>query len=407
MRDIDLMDAGAFTAGVPYDYFRHLRGLPGLHRAKDAEGYDFWYLVRHADVARASKDTDTFRSGPSTMTSVRQDSTGLPLISFLDAPEHSRLRRLVAKGFTPARLAALEQPVAGILRRILDDVTAKDEFDLAEDIAMQLPMEVLTELIGVPAGERDQIIEWGRSTVNLGDPGYRHSTPEKAVAAFQNLMAYFRELAERRAGKPADDLFSVLLAVTDKDDSRLEPQEIALFATTLIGAGSETTYGSITGGVLGLLDRPDQVALLRRRRELIPAAVDEIVRWVTPVTHFARQVAKDTEIGGQSIAAGERVVLWYTSANRDESVFDRPDELLVTRRPNPHVSFGGGGPHVCIGRGLAVLELRLFLEAVIDRLPRLELTGEPVRSATNFMNSFRYVPARFRRTGAGGVRTDE
>ncbi|MFI2184061.1 cytochrome P450 [Streptomyces sioyaensis] len=395
MQERDLMDARAFAGGVPHDYFRHLRSRPGLTRAHDAEGYPFWYLVRHADVVRASRDHDTFRSGPSTMTSVRQDSTGLPLISFLDAPEHTRLRKLAFKGFTPARLAALDKPVAAIVDRILDDCAAAGEFDLAEDIAMQLPLEVLTELIGVPPGERAQVVEWTRHTVNLGDPDYHHSTPEKAVAAFGNLMAYFEELLGRRRAAPADDLFSVLLAAGNDTTGRLEPQEIALFATTLMGAGSETTYCSVTGGVLALRENPGQLAALRADRTLIPLAVEEIIRWVTPATHFARQVARDTEIAGQPVRAGERVVLWYTSANRDESAFDRPERFDVGRQPNPHVSFGGGGPHVCIGRGLATLELRLLLAALIDRLPRLELTGAPVRSITNFMNSFRHMPARF------------
>ncbi|GHF65512.1 cytochrome P450 [Streptomyces mashuensis] len=399
MRESDLLDAAAFAGGVPYDYFRELRARPGLPRAVDAEGRVHWYLVRHADVVRAARDPETFRSAPSTMTSVRQDSTGLPLISFLDAPEHTRLRKRAFKGFTPARLAALEKPVAAVVDRILAEVTAADGFDLAEDVALRLPLEVLTELIGVPAGDREQVIEWTRHTVNLGDPGYHHSTPEKAVAAFGGLMAYFEDLVRQRRKAPGDDLFSVLLGVDREDGggggAGLEPEEIALFATTLMGAGGETTYCSLTGGVLALLENPAQLAALCADPSLVPSAVEEIVRWVTPATHFARQVARDTEIGGRRVRAGERVVLWYTSANRDEAVFDRPDRFDVARRPNPHVSFGGGGPHVCIGRGLAALELRLFLTAAAGLLPRLELTGPPVRTATNFMNSYRSVPARF------------
>lgn len=395
VHELDLMDARAFIDGIPYDYFASLRGVPGLTRAVDAEGYEFWYLVRHADVSQASRDNVVFHSGPSTMTSVRQDSTGLPLISFLDAPEHTRLRKLVFKGFTPARLTMLEGPVGRIVDRIFADVSGKNEFDLAEEIGMQLPLEVLAELIGMPEADRPEIIEQTRHTVNLGDPDYRHSTPEKAVAAFGKLMAYFTELAEQREKSPTDDLFSTLLGARLKDE-RLRPEEIALFATTLMGAGSETTYCSVTGAVLALLNNPGQVAKLRADRELLPRAVDEVIRYVTPATHFARQVVEDTEIAGQRIRAGERVVLWYTSANRDETVFTDPDRFDVARNPNPHVAFGGGGPHVCIGRGLATIELRLFLDRLLDRLDDLELTSEPVRSATNFMNSYRAMPARFR-----------
>jgi cholest-4-en-3-one 26-monooxygenase len=326
------------------------------------------------------------------MTSVRQSSTGLPLITFLDGAAHTRLRRQVFRGFTPARLARMEEPLSRLIAEILDDVSAGDGFDLAEEVALRLPLEVLAELIGVPAEDRPEIVEWTRHTMNVGDPDYHHSTPEKAAGAFRKLLEYFQDLAARRAERPVDDLFS---ALASEQPGGLTLEEVALFGTTLVGA-SETTYCSVSGGVLALLEHPDQLALLRGNRELIPAAVEEIVRYVTPATHFARQVAKDTEIAGQPIGAGERVVLWYTSANRDEAVFDHPERFDVTRRPNPHLSFGGGGPHVCIGRGLAGMELRLFLEAVLDRLPDLELTGDPVRSATNAMNAYRSVPARFR-----------
>ncbi|MFF4403253.1 cytochrome P450 [Streptomyces sp. NPDC001262] len=394
----DLMDPQAFTDGIPYAYFRELRARKGLLRATDAEGYDFWYLVRHADVVAASRDTEVFRNGPSTMTSVRQDSTGLPLISFLDAPEHTRLRKLAFKGFTPARIAALERPVRGIVERMAEEAAHGDEFDFAEDIAMQLPLEVLAELIGIPSpADRAMVIEWTRHTLNLGDTAYRHSSPEKAVDAFRNLMAYFGELAGQRMRDPRDDLFSVLLSGRYKGE-RLGPEEIALFATTLMGAGSETTYSSLTGGVLALLDHRDQLDALRADRGLVPGATEEILRYVTPATHFARQVAADTEIAGQPIRAGERAVLWLTSANRDETVFADPDRFDITRSPNPHITFGGGGPHVCIGKALAVLELRLFLDVFADRLPALELTGPPVRTATNFMNSTRHMPVRFRST---------
>jgi cholest-4-en-3-one 26-monooxygenase len=394
VQELDLMDARAFVDGIPYDYFARLRRMPGLPKAVDAEGYEFWYLVRHADVVAASKDGEVFRSGPSTMTSVRQGSKGLPLITFLDGQEHARLRKQVFRGFTPARLARMEEPLAALVDRILAAVSAKDEFDLAEEVALRLPLEVLAELIGVPHEDRPEIIEWTRHTMNVGDPDYHHSTPEKAANAFRELMGYFHALAAARADRPADDLFSVL-ASGHGQPGGLTLEEIALFGTTLVGA-SETTYCSVSGGVLALLRHPEQLALLRADRTLIPAAVEEIIRYVTPATHFARQVARDTEVAGQPIRAGERVVLWYTSANRDENVFEDPDRFDVTRRPNPHVSFGGGGPHVCIGRALAGIELRLFLDAVLDRLPDLELTGEPVRSATNSMNAFRSIPARFR-----------
>lgn len=392
--DIDLMDAKTFQAGVPHAYFRELRMRAGLHHARDADGHGCWHLVRHREVVAASRDTAVFSSHPSTMTSVRRQSTDRPIIAFLDGREHNRLRRLTSKGFAPGRLDGLEQPVRSITDRLLAEMSAAGRFDLAEDVALQLPREVLVEFLGVPHGERADLLDWSRRIVNLGDPEY-HPSDATPGAAFENIYGYLLSLARRREAEPCDDLFSVLLSARFHDD-RLTPVEVAHFATTVMNAGMETVYSSITAGVLALLEQPGQLAMLRADRGLIPGAVEEIVRWVSPVTHFARNVVQDVELSGQPIRAGERVVLWYTSANRDETVFDAAERLDLTRSPNPHLGFGGGGPHICIGGYLAALELRCFLESWLDRLGELELTGEPVHTETNFINSYKRVPVGFR-----------
>jgi cholest-4-en-3-one 26-monooxygenase len=391
MHDVDLMDPKAFLAGVPHDYFRALRQYGGLPQGKDAEGNAFWYAVRYHDVASISRDTTRFSSSPTTMTSFREVSSGFPIITFLDPPAHTRLRKLIFKVFTPGRLAALERPIRDIADSLLATARAKGKFDLAEDIALRLPFEVLVELLGIPESNREEVIRWARQTLNLGDPEF----DEDSRDVFRLVFDYFQDLSRLRAAEPADDLFSALAAVRLKDD-RLTLDEIGTFATTLITVGSETTYCSITGAVLALLEHPDQLALLRADRSLIRPAVDEILRWVTPVTHFARNVVADVEIAGQQVKAGDRIVMWYSSANRDESVFTDPDRFDITRHPNPHLAFGGGGPHVCIGNGLAMLELRLFLEAVLDLLPDMELTGSLVRAETNFMNTIKHMPVRLR-----------
>ncbi|GAA4612100.1 cytochrome P450 [Actinoallomurus liliacearum] len=399
VRDIDLMDPTVFSDGIPYDYFRRLRHSDRLPLARDTDGQPFWYLTRHEDVARVSRDHETFASGPTTMTSVRKADITDPVITFLDGPAHTRMRKLAFKAFAPARMALLKKPIRGIVDSLLAEVVEKGEFDLAEDVALRLPFQVLAELLGVPEPDRDVVIDWARHTVNLGDPEYDLAAGEEDV--FDRLLGYFRDLAEARSRQPADDLFSILLAARLKSDrinlpDRLSTEEIAVFATTLITAGSETTYCSVSGAVLALLEFGDELAKLRADRSLMPTAVDEVLRWVTPVTHFARNVVRDTEIGGQPIGAGERVVMWYTSANRDEEVFADPDRFDVTRSPNPHVTFGGGGPHFCIGNGLAVLELTQFLDAAIDLLPRMEITGTPVRPESNFMNCVKHLPMRYR-----------
>jgi cholest-4-en-3-one 26-monooxygenase len=398
-QDVDLMDPKVFLNGIPYEHFRMLRGHEGLPLGHDTDGSPFWYVMRHRDVVTVSRDPKTFSSSPSTMTSVRRDDSGYPIITFLDAPRHTRLRKLVFKAFAPARMAALREPIGEIVDDLIAAAVAKREFDLAEDIALRLPFEVLARLLGVPDDERRMVIDWATQTVNLGDPEYAQAEAN-APDVFRLLLEYFEDLAKRRMKDPTDDLFSILAnARLSEANAKLGPgqltlEEIKTFATTLITAGSETTYCSVTGAVLALLENPDQLGLLLTDRSLLSGATDEILRWVTPVTHFARNVMADTEISGHPVKAGERVVMWYTSANRDEEVFTDPDEFDVTRSPNPHLSFGGGGPHVCIGNALAVMELRVFVEKVLDLLPRMRLTAEPVRPETNFMNSFKHMPVR-------------
>jgi cholest-4-en-3-one 26-monooxygenase len=259
-------------------------------------------------------------------------------------------------------------------------------------------------LFGIPEQDRPMVIGWARQTVNLGDAEYGGGPEEQAGGedVFRRLLGYFEDFAARRIREPADDLVSILVQARLPGDTRglpdrLSREEVAVFATTLITAGSETTYCSVTGTVQALLEFPDQADLVRADRSRIPAAVEESLRWVTPVTHFARNTTRDTEISGQRIEAGERVVMWYTSANRDETVFADPDRFDVTRSPNPHVTFGGGGPHFCIGNVLASMELRQFLEAVLDVLPDLEITGPAVRPESNLMNCVKHLPMRFRR----------
>ncbi|MFI0349073.1 cytochrome P450 [Actinomadura sp. 9N407] len=402
LQDIDLMDPRAFRAGVPYDHFRRLRRQEGLPVGYDTDGERLRYVVRHRDVARISRDTALWSSSPTTMTSVRkQENQEAPIITFMDGAGHTRLRKLMFKAFTPARLAALAVPIGRIVDSLLDEAMAKGEFDLAEDIALRLPLQVLAELLGVPAADREMVLGWARRTVNMGDPEYETGPDGPSADVVQRLLEYFRSLVAHRVREPADDLFSVLLAARLKDGrlglpERLDPEEIAVFATTLITAGSETTYAGVSGAVQALLEFPAELERLCRDPGLIPGAVDEVLRWVTPVTHFARRATRDTEIAGRAISAGERVVMWYSSANRDEEVFKEPDRFDVTRSPNPHLTFGGGGPHYCIGNGLAAMEIGRFLSSAVSLLPRLEISGPVTRPETNFMNSVKHLPMRRR-----------
>ncbi len=405
--DIDLMDPKVFSNGIPYDYFRQLRQSDRLTQGRDTDGEQFWNVVRHCDVAAVSRHTAVFSTSPTTMTSVRKidsskgDTTAASsnqIIAFLDGPPHIRLRKLTHKAFAPARVATLEARTKDIVDSLLAEALAKGEFDMAADVALRLPFEVLADVLGVAANDREMVLQWARQSINLGDPDFDATASQASIF---KLNDYLRNFASLRAREPVDDLFSVLLAGRIKGDThnladRLTPDEAAAFVTMVITAAADTIFCSVTGAVLALLEFRDQLDKLRADRSLMSSAVDEILRWVTPVTHFARNVVSDTEVAGQVIRAGERVVLWYTSANRDEEVFAEPDRFDITRSPNPHLAFGGGGPHVCMGIGLAVMAVRQFLESAIDLLPRLEITGTPVRPETNFMNSVKHLPMRFR-----------
>lgn len=401
---LDLMDPRVFDEGIPYDHFRELRRTPGLTRGQDTDGEHFYYLVRHGEVSAVSRDTKVFASSPTTMTSVRKVDPSPPIITFLDSPDHTRIRKLTFKAFAPARLAALEEPIRRIVGSLLAEARERGEFDMAEDIALRLPFEALFALLDIPVEDREMLYGWARHTVNLGDAEYQEEGNQAAGAsadAFDKIHAYLEDHARFRARNLTDDCFSLLLSARLNNSrlnlpDRLTPEEVGLFASTLITAGSETTYCSVTGAVLALLENPGELERLRTDPGLLTSATNEVLRWVTPVTHFARRALTDTEIAGQPIAEGERVVMWYSSANRDEEVFTDPDRFDVGRTPNPHLSYGGGGPHVCIGNGLATMELRLFLEGIVGLLPRLEVAGTPVRPETNFMNSLKYLPMRFR-----------
>jgi len=384
----DLMHSTAFVDGIPHDYFRELRNREGLWRADNHEGDEFWYVVRHADVVAASRDTKLFSSYPTTMTRFREVTSKLRDISFIDPPDHTRMRRLALKAFTPTRIAALEDPVGKVIEQVWAHARELGRFDLATEVSLEVPVRALAELIGIPDAEREYAYAWAKRTVNRSHPDYDQDT-RQTDQMFREMFEYLKDLVERRRAEPGEGMISVLLS-TPVRDQLLSTDEIAQFTMTMLG-GSESTYSALTGAVLALLNNPDQLALLRADRSLIPSAVQEVLRWVTPVTHFARTVTEDCVVAGQQIKAGDLAALWFSSANFDEKVFRDPLKFDVTRNPNPHITFGGGGPHVCIGRLLAMMELRHLIQAVVDD-PRLRLDGPAEWAHTNFTNSIRSLP---------------
>jgi cholest-4-en-3-one 26-monooxygenase len=380
---VDLADVDLFRDGIPHDLFAALR-----RDAPVSSNGRFWSVVRHADAVAATRDP-ALSSNAGIMLF---DQPGLVsgdaphMMIEMDPPQHTRYRRLVNKGFTPRMVGRLEDHVREISAGLIGGAAAGDTCDFVTDVASQLPMQVISELLGVPADDRQRVADWSNAVIAFDDD-------QPAMAPMSSMYGYAEELAQAKREAPGDDLMTALLDA-ELDGEQLTPAEINLFFLLLAVAGNETTRTAIAHGMLAFCDRPEQWRQLRADRSLVPTAVEEILRWSTPIIHFRRTATEATEIGGQAISPGERVVVWYCSANFDEDVFDDPMRFDVGREPNDHVAFGGGGPHFCLGANLARLEIRVMFEELLDRFAHVELAGPVERIRSNFTNGLRHMPVR-------------
>jgi methyl-branched lipid omega-hydroxylase len=404
---IDLSDF-EFWAGdrdVREGAFRTLRDTPGLQfyseRAFEGSpippGPGYWALVRHEDVWTASRNPELFCSGQGSNIgdlSVELNEFFGSMIN-MDDPKHYRLRSIVAKGFTPKEVARVEEYVKDKAVRLVDELFEKypdRRCDFVEAIAGPLPLEIICEMMGIPSDDVQQVFRWTNTILGAGDPEYGGSF-ETLIASSLEMFAYAQALGEDRLANPRDDLTSVLMHA-DVDGERLTTQEFGSFFILLVVAGNETTRNAISHGLKALTDYPEQ-----RERWWADfdghakTAVEEIVRWATPVIHFRRTATADTELSGQKIAAGDKVVLWYNSANRDERVFEDPYRFDVTRPLQPgQVGFGAGGPHFCLGANLARREITVMFEEIHRRVPDLRVTGEPAYLQSFFINGIKRLP---------------
>jgi cholest-4-en-3-one 26-monooxygenase len=390
----DLFDLGLFADGPPHDVFRRLRAESPVCFLPEPDGPGFWGVFGYDDVSEVSRHPQTFGSHPSTFIKDSPDGDGGAgeLMLNQDPPRHTKLRKLVNKGFTPRQINALEPRVRELVGRIIDDAAAKGTFDLVSDMAVEVPLQVIAELVGVPTDERHQVFAWTEIMMSIDDPEMG-GTIDDARAAMTEMFAYADRLAAERADGDGTDLLSVLLRA-EVDGDRLTSMDVDLFFMLLMNAGSETTRNLITGGMLALFEHPDERARLQGDLALLPTGIEEMLRWVTPVTHFRRTARGDTELGGQEIREGDKVVMWYSSANRDEAQFPDADRFDVGRTPNEHVAFGAGGPHFCLGASLARLEARVMFEELLTRLPGLEPAGPVRRLGSNFINGIKALPVR-------------
>lgn len=393
-----LHDPQTYAHGFPYEVFRDLRDHdPVSHREHPVWKDGYWAVTRHADVQRVSRDWNGFHNAPNPFLPgdgelVDESGSSLLMIS-LDPPDHTKLRKLISSGFTPRRINDLAAQVKARVDSVIDSVAERGECDLVRDVALWLPLHAIADLVGVPEEDRKQVFEWTELTFGFD----ADTTAEERGDAAQAMYAYADAMCAERADNPRDDLMSVLLHA-EIDGDRLDQMQLAVFFMLLQNAGSETTRNLITTGMLTLLERPDDLARLQGDLSILPVAIEELLRLATPVMSFTRMATKDTEIGEQAVAAGDRVLMVYASANRDERAFDDPDGLHLTRDPNDHVAFGAGGPHFCLGAHLARLESKLMFEAILTRFEGLEMAADPTslpRVNSNLIDGLAEMPVRW------------
>ncbi|MCX6462607.1 MAG: cytochrome P450 [Pseudonocardiales bacterium] len=387
---VPLAELAALRRSAPVWWNAQRRGSAGF----DDEGY--WVVTRHADVRAVSLDSALFSSAEKTALVRLAEGTGPDEIAMqrlillnTDPPQHAALRRIVARGFTPRAVAALRDALADRAERIARAARDGGTGDFVRDVASELPLQAIAELLGIPQDDRGAIFAWSNRMIGSDDA----AGPDGAMQAAAELLGYAMGLAEERRERPRDDIVTALVQA-DVDGRGLTPDEFGFFVILLAVAGNETTRNAISHGMAAFLADPEQWALYRAERPATTA--DEIVRWATPVVAFQRTATADTELGGQAVRRGDRVALFYSSANHDEEVFTDPHRFDITRDPNPHLGFGGHGAHYCVGANLARLEIELMFSAIADHLPGIAAAGEPTRLRSGWLNGITAFPVRYR-----------
>jgi cytochrome P450 len=403
---IDLTDSRNLAQGFPHDAFTRLRreapvywqafppDFPGEHDP------GFWVLSRYEDVQAANRDAELFCSYDGPQLGFQPAMSGTMLVT-MDGRDHVRQRRLISAGFTPRMVSRLEAQTRRWAVAIVDRAVERGTCEFVQDVAYQLPMHMIADIVGIPVEDREWLFGLTKELLQGGDPN-RVASPSDFLAVQVQMFEYAQELGRRKRAEPQDDVWTVLSNVeVETDDGELTAlgeTELDMFFFLLTIAGSETTRNAISGGLIALVENLDQLATLRLDPEALRPAVEEILRWTSPVAYFARRATRPTEIRGVPIAEGDRITLWYPSANRDEDAFEDPFQFDITRTPNNHVAFGGGGPHFCLGANLARHEITILFEELLARTTDIEILAPPTYSGLTVDNpvlgAVRELPVR-------------
>jgi cholest-4-en-3-one 26-monooxygenase len=387
---VPLEELAALRRTAPVWWNAQPPGTGGFHDG------GFWVVTRHADVKAVSSQPEVFSSSENTaivrfMDGMAREDIEMQRVMIInsDPPDHTKLRRIVSRGFTPRAIRGLRDALHERASRIVADAAETGGGDFVAQVACELPLQAIAELLGVPQDERKKIFEWSNQMMAYDDPEYQVQ-PDVAAA---EIIDYSMKMGQDRLSCPKDDIVTTLMHA-DAQDRGLTPDEFAFFVLLLAVAGNETTRNAITHGMLAFFNFPDQWE--RYRAERPETTADEIVRWATPVVVFQRTARQDTTLGGVEIGAGQRVGMYYSSANFDPDVFDHPERFDIGRDPNPHVGFGGGGPHYCLGANLAKLEINLIFDAIADHMPAIRPAGPPRRLRSGWLNGVKELPVHYR-----------
>jgi len=393
----DFTDPDIYAHRLPVQEFAELRATAPIwwnEQPLDQGGFGdggYWVVSKHRDIREVSLRSDVFSSAEkSIVPRYREDlaqgqiEAGRTSMIMMDDPEHSRLRKIVARAFTPRAVDRLRADLAERAQLIASQAAAQGSGDFVRQVACELPLQAIAGLLGVPLEDYDKLFDWSNNMIGSDDPEFADND---SLTSAGELMWYAMQLAAQKREVPGDDIITTLIEA-DADGQGLSEAEFGMFMVTLAVAGNETTRNSITQGMMAFTDNPDQWELFKAQRP--KTAADEIIRWATPITAFQRTALDDTELGGVQIKKGQRLVLFYRSANFDEEVFDDPHTFNILRNPNPHVGFGGTGAHYCIGANLARMTIDLMFNAIADQTPDLAAAGDPDRLRSAFINGVKH-----------------